>query len=114
MSATDKILKCSDCGKDFIFTAGEQEFHEKKGFSNPPKRCIDCKAEKKAQHLIAQSGDSPVARAKKPSWKTKADPNERVRFPAVCSRCQKNFDAPFEPQTGRPVFCRECFQATKG
>ena len=28
----DKTLKCEDCGQDFIFTAGEQEFYAEKGF----------------------------------------------------------------------------------
>ncbi|HOO26276.1 MAG TPA: zinc-ribbon domain containing protein, partial [Clostridiales bacterium] len=23
----DKTLKCKDCGSDFVFTAGEQEFY---------------------------------------------------------------------------------------
>ena len=35
----DKTLKCEDCGQDFIFTAGEQEFYAEKGFQNEPKRC---------------------------------------------------------------------------
>ena len=26
MDFIDKILKCSDCGNDFVFTAGEQLF----------------------------------------------------------------------------------------
>ena len=28
----DKTLKCKDCGNDFVFTAGEQEFYAQKGF----------------------------------------------------------------------------------
>ena len=28
----DKTLKCKECGADFIFTAGEQEFYAEKGF----------------------------------------------------------------------------------
>ena len=30
----DKTLKCKECGADFIFTAGEQEFYAEKGFQN--------------------------------------------------------------------------------
>ena len=44
----DKTLKCQDCGKDFIFTAREQEFYAQKGFSEP-KRCKECRDAKKAQ-----------------------------------------------------------------
>ena len=35
----DKTLKCKDCGKDFVFTAGEQEFYASRGFENEPQRC---------------------------------------------------------------------------
>ncbi|MEG0371525.1 MAG: zinc-ribbon domain-containing protein [Clostridium sp.] len=45
---SDKTLVCRDCGKDFIFTEGEQEFYREKGFENEPTRCIDCRRAKKA------------------------------------------------------------------
>ncbi|MCL5797458.1 MAG: zinc-ribbon domain-containing protein, partial [Patescibacteria group bacterium] len=32
----DQTLVCRDCGKQFVWTAGEQEFYAQKGFSNPP------------------------------------------------------------------------------
>ena len=28
----DKTLKCKECGAEFVFTAGEQEFYAEKGF----------------------------------------------------------------------------------
>ena len=28
----DKTLICKECGKEFVFTAGEQEFYASKGF----------------------------------------------------------------------------------
>lgn len=36
---TDKTLVCKDCGNEFVFTAGEQEFYAEKGFQNEPTRC---------------------------------------------------------------------------
>ena len=39
----DKKIICKDCGKDFIFTVGEQEFYKEKGFENDPVRCPDCR-----------------------------------------------------------------------
>ena len=30
----DKTLVCKDCGQEFVFTAGEQEFYAEKGFQN--------------------------------------------------------------------------------
>lgn len=49
MSFTDKTLVCVDCGNDFIFTAGEQEFYSQKGFTNEPRRCPTCRQSKKSQ-----------------------------------------------------------------
>ena len=34
----DKTLVCKDCGNEFVFTAGEQEFYAEKGFVNEPQR----------------------------------------------------------------------------
>lgn len=45
----DKKLTCKDCGKDFVFTVGEQNFYKEKGFENDPVRCPDCRKAKKAQ-----------------------------------------------------------------
>ena len=38
----DQTLVCEDCGKEFIFSAGEQEFYAQKGLVNTPKGCQDC------------------------------------------------------------------------
>lgn len=38
----DLELTCGDCGCTFIFTAGEQEFYDQKGFT-APKRCNNCR-----------------------------------------------------------------------
>ncbi len=44
----DKTIKCKDCGKEFTFTAGEQEFYAQKGLTNEPVRCKECRVAKKA------------------------------------------------------------------
>lgn len=46
---TDKTLVCKDCGREFVFTSGEQEFYKEKGFDNEPTRCADCRHARKAQ-----------------------------------------------------------------
>lgn len=43
MGFESKSLQCSDCGQQFTFTAGEQEFYQSKGFTNEPKRCPTCR-----------------------------------------------------------------------
>ncbi len=45
---TDKTIVCKDCGAEFIFTAGEQEWFKEKGFTNEPVRCKACRDKKKA------------------------------------------------------------------
>ena len=56
MEFQDKVLKCIDCGTDFIFTAGEQLFFHDKQFKNEPKRCKACKGKR-----ISVLGAPPVA-----------------------------------------------------
>lgn len=45
----DETLICKDCGKEFIFTAGEQEFYKQNEFKNKPARCKACRDAKKAK-----------------------------------------------------------------
>lgn len=47
MEKQDKTIVCKDCGKEFVFTVGEQEFYEEKGFTNAPVRCKECRIAKK-------------------------------------------------------------------
>jgi CxxC-x17-CxxC domain-containing protein len=93
MEFQDKVLKCVDCGADFVFTAGEQLFFHDKQFKNEPKRCKPCKA-KRASAL----GTTPPGAYPKVETRTN------------CSACGKETTVPFKPTQGRPVFCRECFQ----
>jgi CxxC-x17-CxxC domain-containing protein len=94
MEYHDKVLKCSDCSAEFVFTAGEQMFFADKGFKNEPKRCKGCKA-KRGQGAGAGSG---------------AGSFQRSETKTTCSQCGKDTTVPFKPTQGRPVFCRECFQ----
>lgn len=82
----DKTLVCKDCGKEFVFTAGEQEFYASKGFENEPQRCKECRDARKQS-----------ARA------------NRVMYDAVCANCGAACKVPFKPREDRPVYCSECF-----
>lgn len=48
MDFKDKKIVCQDCGTEFVFSAGEQEFYKEKGIENEPKRCKTCRDKKKA------------------------------------------------------------------
>ena len=43
----DKTLVCKDCGQEFVWTAGEQEFYASRGFENAPQRCKACRDARK-------------------------------------------------------------------
>ena len=96
MESQDKVLVCRDCGKEFLFSAGEQAFYAEKGFQNEPTRCKNCRAVRKggASSASSSSDSGPT----------------RSLFAAVCSECGKETQVPFKPTAGKPVYCRECFQ----
>jgi CxxC-x17-CxxC domain-containing protein len=97
MEFQDKVLKCIDCGADFVFTAGEQLFFHDKQFKNEPKRCKACKTKR-----VAVLGAAPVTGGN--------HGYNKVETRTSCSQCGKETTVPFKPTQGRPVFCRECFQ----
>ena len=61
MSFEDKAVGCRDCGGQFIFTAGEQEFYAQKGFTNEPTRCpLRRQARKQAERFGEQVPPPPT------------------------------------------------------
>lgn len=91
----DKVLSCKDCGREFVFSASEQEFYAEKGFTNEPGRCPECRSARKAQ---TRGNNSGYGR------------QQREMFPAVCSSCGKDTMVPFQPTGDKPVYCRDCYQ----
>ena len=53
----DKTLVCKDCGKEFVWTAGEQEFYASRGFENQPQRCKACRDARKNGARPASTGE---------------------------------------------------------
>ena len=49
MALADKDLTCGECNSPFVFTVGEQEFFNSRGYTNEPKRCPECRAARKNQ-----------------------------------------------------------------
>ena len=96
MEFQDKVLKCVDCGQEFVFTAGEQLFFHDKQFKNEPKRCKPCKSKRASMLGSVPPGAYP-----------------KVETRTMCSNCGKETTVPFKPTQGRPVFCRECFQSKR-
>ncbi|HBK86173.1 MAG TPA: zinc-binding protein [Firmicutes bacterium] len=93
---SDKTLTCRDCGKEFVFTAGEQEFYATRGFQNEPSRCPECRAARKAQNNNGGGMRQP-----------------REMHTVICAECGKETQVPFKPSGDRPVYCQDCFQAKR-
>ena len=85
----DKTLVCKDCGNEFVFTAGEQEFYAEKGFQNEPTRCKACRAARKANRASAP----------------------RESYETTCAACGAPTTVPFIPKSDRPIYCSACFAA---
>ena len=97
MEFVDRLLTCTDCGGEFIFTAGEQLFFFDKQFKHDPKRCKPCKSKRSAVTLRPGSGPAAAGLS-------------RTETRTECSECGIQTTVPFKPTQGRPVLCRQCFQ----
>ena len=82
MALSDKTLVCADCGGEFIFTAGEQEFFASRGFVNEPKRCQPCRSSRRNQERGGW-GDGP-----------------KEMHPITCAQCGSDAMVPFRPRGG--------------
>lgn len=91
MECTDRILKCIECGGEFVFSAGEQAFFHEKQFANDPKHCKKCRANHDAKR-----------------------PRAQIETRVKCSECGAETTVPFKPTQGKPVLCRSCFQKASG
>lgn len=98
----DIKIKCADCGDEFLFTTGEQAFYREKGLSHAPTRCKSCREKRK-------SGPRTEMRAA-----AAGGGGARPGFTATCSSCGAETQVPFHPVSGRPVYCRTCYQEKKG
>ncbi len=125
---SDRTLTCRDCGQEFVFTAGEQDFYTQRGFSDP-QRCPECRAQRKAQRN--QGGYASGGGYSSGGYDSNGgggyssgggyrggggggySSGPRQLYPAVCSECGQETEVPFNPTPGKPVYCRDCFQARK-
>lgn len=90
MAFSDQTLVCVDCGKEFVFSAAEQEFFQTKGFQ-APKRCPDCRKIKKEQRR-----------------------GEKKQYEIVCSKCGEKGYVPFQPLDPKAkLLCEKCFRESR-
>jgi len=85
----DKKITCKECGKEFDFTASEQEFYQEKGLYEP-KRCSDCRKAKRQERFSDK------------------------RYEITCAQCGAKDTVPFEPKNPEGILCTKCFKESKG
>ncbi len=90
MEFEDKTLICKECGQEFIFSAGEQQFFAEKGLKNLPARCPDCRKKRKQQ-----------------------EEEEIEKYQITCAQCGKKSLASFEIEPGQTFYCHHCFDIIK-
>ena len=126
---SDKVLTCADCRQDFVFTASEQDFYAGRGFTEP-RRCSSCRASRKAARGdsgggtgygdrggssygsstgFGDRGGSGGYGAGSSSGGGGYSRGPREMFTATCSSCGKEASIPFQPTSGKPVYCSDCF-----
>ena len=57
----DKTLKCKECGAEFVFTAGEQEFYAEKGFRMSPSAARPAVTRARTPPAVPASSSRPPA-----------------------------------------------------
>ena len=93
LNYVDKVLTCRDCGREFVFSSGEQEFYQSRGLQHEPRRGPDCRNARR------HADGNP-----RPS---------RIMHDVICSNCGKLTQVPFVPTGSRPVYCQDCFQTVR-
>lgn len=101
MAYVDRIITCVSCGQGFTFSASEQELFASRGFTNEPKRCPECRAQRRA----TMGGSDPMRDT------VSSAPREMYEVP--CAGCGQIARVPFQPKGVRPVYCYSCFQKNK-
>jgi len=86
----DQKITCVDCGTEFTFTVGEQLYYIDLGLRSSPKRCQNCRAE----------------RRRKKSRGTRLTQ-------IICALCGNVGNVTFVPDKTKPVYCEECYEEVK-
>jgi CxxC-x17-CxxC domain-containing protein len=108
MSFADKTLACRDCGTEFVFTAGEQDFYAQKGFTNEPTRCPSCRQARKQGR--SSGGYDNYGGGRGFGGGYGAPRGQREMHTTTCAGCGQEAQVPFIPRGDKPVYCSDCFQ----
>jgi CxxC-x17-CxxC domain-containing protein len=106
--SADKTLVCRDCGREFVFTAGEQDFYASKGLTNEPTRCSSCRSARKSTSSGSfEADDGGFVRYG--AFASYGGRTPRQMHPVSCAECGMMTEVPFVPRGDRPVYCSACY-----
>jgi len=83
--ATQDILACSDCGKNYKFIQKELDFYQSQGFPLP-KKCPDCRHERRI-----------------------ALRNPRKLWDRNCNKCNADIQTTYAPERPEIIYCEKCY-----
>jgi CxxC-x17-CxxC domain-containing protein len=111
--SVDKTITCSDCNQSFTFTASEQDFYAERGFTEP-RRCPSCRASRKAARNAEGGGGYSSGGYSSGGYGGGGSRGPRQMYAATCSSCGQETEVPFQPTSGKPVYCNTCFAQRRG
>lgn len=79
MAFEDKTLTCVQCGNEFVFSAGEQQFFEERGLNSPPKRCKPCRQGNKKKRRRGSGSGRGGGEYRSPAFEGSAPAHQRIR-----------------------------------
>lgn len=91
MDFSDKWLMCVDCGKQFLWDAGEQAWFVSNHLENQPKRCKKCRDKRRVER---KHQPHPITQVK-------------------CDSCGASTYVPFVPHRTKPIYCRMCLATVR-
>ena len=103
----DRTLVCRECGDEFIFSIDDQQYHQEKGYTHEPKRCIDCRRARRASYNRGGGGGGGFGGGGGGG----GFGGSRPTFTINCAECGKEDEVPFRPTGARPVYCYDCFRS---
>ncbi len=110
----DQTLRCRECGVDFIWTEGEQEFFASRGLTNPPSRCPSCRAARRAAQGGSSGGGSYAGGGGGGGggggYGGQRSSAPRQMYEVTCAGCGGIARVPFQPRGDKPVYCSDCFR----
>jgi hypothetical protein len=96
-------LTCRECGRQFMFTEGEQEFYDQRGLM-PPARCKECRSKKEKPPHNSTCSECGAKLEKVTAVYCESCASTTQPTHITCSKCG------IESDQAAPVYCESCFR----